>query len=163
MNSVRTALHDRRWNEWHYWLCQIYVLFQMVVRMFAVCRWEHDNVKNTFLHMHGPSWSCLCNMSIHPKRSMHKSSNKTWRKIWNRAYIHTVDRVSSVGIATRYRLGGPEIEFRWGGVRFSAPVQPGPGAYPASYTMGTESFPGVKRQGCGIDHPLHLALRLKKE
>ena len=28
--------------------------------------------------------------------------------------------------------------------RFSAPVQTGPGAYPASCTMGTTSFPGVK-------------------
>jgi len=30
------------------------------------------------------------------------------------------------------------------GVRFSAPVQTGPGAYPASCTMGTGSFLGVK-------------------
>jgi hypothetical protein len=30
------------------------------------------------------------------------------------------------------------------GARFSAPVQTGPGAHPASCTMGTESFPGVK-------------------
>jgi len=31
-----------------------------------------------------------------------------------------------------------------GGARFSAPVQTGPGAHPASCTMGTGSFPGVK-------------------
>ena len=31
------------------------------------------------------------------------------------------------------------------GARFSAPVQTGPGAHPASYTMGTGSFLGVKR------------------
>jgi len=37
--------------------------------------------------------------------------------------------------------------------RLSAPVQTGPGAHPASYTMATESFPGVKRPGRGIDHP----------
>ena len=30
-------------------------------------------------------------------------------------------------------------------------------------TMGTESFPGVKRLGCGVNHPPHLTLRLKKE
>ena len=30
------------------------------------------------------------------------------------------------------------------GARFSAPVQTGPGAHPASYKMGTGSFPGVK-------------------
>ena len=37
--------------------------------------------------------------------------------------------------------------------RFSAPVQTGSGANPASYTMGTGSFPGVKRPGRGVDHP----------
>jgi hypothetical protein len=36
-------------------------------------------------------------------------------------------------------------------------------AHPASYTMGTGSFPGVKRPGRGIDHSPHLAPRLKKE
>ena len=39
------------------------------------------------------------------------------------------------------------------GARFSAPLQTRPGAYPASCTMGTGSFPGVKRPGCGADHP----------
>jgi hypothetical protein len=47
-------------------------------------------------------------------------------------------RDSSVGIATRYGLDGPGIESRWG-ARFSAPVQTGPGAHPASCTMGTGS------------------------
>ena len=59
---------------------------------------------------------------------------------------------SSVGIATRYGLGGPGIEFRWE-ARFSTPVQTGPGAHPASYTMGTGSFSGVKRPGRGVCHP----------
>ena len=45
------------------------------------------------------------------------------------------------GTATRYGLDGPGAEFRWG-ARFSAPVQTGPGAHPASYTMGTGSFLG---------------------
>ena len=49
-----------------------------------------------------------------------------------------MDRDSSVGIATRYGLDGPGIEAGWE-ARFSAPVQTGPGAYPASYTMGTGS------------------------
>ena len=69
---------------------------------------------------------------------------------------------SSVGIATRYGLDGPGIESRWG-ARFSASVQTYPGAYPASYTMGTGSFPGVKRPGFGADHSPHLAPRLNKE
>jgi hypothetical protein len=32
-------------------------------------------------------------------------------------------------------------------------VQTGPGAHPASFTMGTGSFPGVNRPGRGADHP----------
>jgi len=51
----------------------------------------------------------------------------------------------SVGIATRLGLDGPEIESRWEGARFSSPVQTGPGAHPASYEMGTGSFPEVMR------------------
>ena len=56
---------------------------------------------------------------------------------------------SSVGIVTGYGLDGPGIESRWGR-DFSAPVQTGPGAQPASCTMVTESFPGVK-SGPGRD------------
>ena len=37
--------------------------------------------------------------------------------------------------------------------RFSAPVQTGPGANLASYTIATGSFPGVKRPGRDVDHP----------
>ena len=37
-------------------------------------------------------------------------------------------------------------------VRFFTPVQTGPGAHPASFTLGTGSFSGVKRPGHGIDH-----------
>ena len=54
------------------------------------------------------------------------------------------------------------IEYRWG-ARFSARIQTGSGAHPASYTMGTGSFPGVKRPGRGVDHPPHLEPRLKEE
>ena len=39
------------------------------------------------------------------------------------------------------------------GARFSAPFQTGPVAHPASCSMGTGSFPGVKRLGRGVDHP----------
>jgi len=50
-----------------------------------------------------------------------------------------VGRYSVVGTEARYELRGPKIESRWG-VRFSAPVQTGPGAHPASCTMGTGSL-----------------------
>ena len=76
--------------------------------------------------------------------------------------IIIMGRDSAVDIATGYRLDGPGIESRWGSI-FSALVQTGPGARPASYTMGTGSFPGEKRPGRGVDHPPHIAPRLKKE
>ena len=60
----------------------------------------------------------------------------------------------SAGIVTDYGLDGPGIDSRWG--RDFLPVQTSPGAHPASCTMGTASFPGVKR-GRGVllnTHPL---------
>ena len=55
---------------------------------------------------------------------------------------------SSVGIATELRPGqsGDRIPVE---ARFSAHVQIGPGAHPASYTMGIRSFPEVK-SGRGV-------------
>ena len=71
-------------------------------------------------------------------------------------------RDSVVSIATRYGLDGTGIEFRRRAI-FSAPVENGSEAHPTSYTMGTGSLPGVKRPGRGVDHPPHIAPRLKKE
>jgi len=72
-----------------------------------------------------------------------------------------VDQASAVAIATRYGLGGPTIESQWGEI--FAPVETDPRTHPASYTMGTESFPRVKRPRRGVDHPSYLAPKLKKE
>ena len=48
------------------------------------------------------------------------------------------------------------------GKRFSEPVQTGCGAHPASYTMGTGSFSGVKRPGRGVDYPLLFSTEVKE-
>jgi hypothetical protein len=61
-------------------------------------------------------------------------------------------RDSSFDIATRYGQDGPGDRIPVG-MRFSYPVQTGSGAYPASYTIDTGSFPGVKRPGRGAEHP----------
>jgi len=53
---------------------------------------------------------------------------------------------------------GDQIPMR---VRFSAPVQTCHVSHPASYLVGTGSFPELKRPGLGVDHPPHLAPRLK--
>jgi hypothetical protein len=69
----------------------------------------------------------------------------------------TVDRDSAVGIATRYGLDGPGIESRWG-AKFPTPVQTGPAAHPASCTVNTGSFSGIKRPERGVEHaPLYSA------
>ena len=49
-----------------------------------------------------------------------------------------------------------------GGARFSAPIHTDPGAHPAFYTMGTGSFPGVKRPGRGVDHPSPSSAEVKE-
>ena len=49
-----------------------------------------------------------------------------------------------------------------GGATFSVSVQTGPGAHPASNTMGTGSFPGVQRPGRGVDHPPPFSAEVKK-
>jgi len=64
------------------------------------------------------------------------------------------------GDLLRARRSGDQIPVI---TRFPVPVQNGSGDYPASYTMGSASFRAVKRTGRAVDHPLHLAPRLKKE
>ena len=66
-----------------------------------------------------------------------------------------------VGIATRYGMDGPGIESLWG-VRFPAPVQTGPVARPAYYTMGSGSFPGVERPGRGVDQITPYSAEVKE-
>jgi len=74
--------------------------------------------------------------------------------------MRTDGRDGSVGTATIYGLDGPGIEFRWD-ARFSAPVQTGPGAHPASYTMGTGYFPRVKQPDRRGDHPTPHSAEVK--
>jgi len=82
------------------------------------------------------------------------------------SFNNPMKSIVKAGINSRYsnslraRRSGDRIPV---GMRFSAPVQTGSEDHPASYTMCTESFPGVKRQGRGVDHPPNLAPRLKKE
>jgi hypothetical protein len=67
---------------------------------------------------------------------------------------------TSVGIVTHYRLDSPGSNPDGG--RFSAPVQTGPRAHPAPFTVGTSSFLGVKWLGRGIDHPPLSSAKVKE-
>ena len=81
-------------------------------------------------------------------------------------YVTVLHAFRGPGLLSRYsdslRAGrsGDRIPV---GARFSAPVFNGTGAHPASHTLGTGSFAGVKLPGRGVDNPPHLALRLKNE
>jgi hypothetical protein len=48
------------------------------------------------------------------------------------------------------------------GARFSAPVQTGSGAHPASYTIGTGYFLGIKQLRHGTDHPPTSSAEVKE-
>jgi hypothetical protein len=67
-------------------------------------------------------------------------------------------RDSAVGIATCYVLDGSGIECRCGEIQVSVP-----GVDPTSYTMRTQLFPAVGQSKRGINHPILLEARLKKE
>jgi len=67
-----------------------------------------------------------------------------------------------VDLVTRYRLDGPGVNSRWGEdicIHPDWPWDP-PSLLYDGYRV---SFPCVKPPGCGVDHPPHLAPRLKKE
>jgi hypothetical protein len=82
--------------------------------------------------------------------------------------IRYMDKYGEPGYLSQYRdllwagRSGDQIPV---GARFSSPVHTGPGAHTASYTGGggIGSFPGKKWPGRGVNNPLHLAPRLKKE
>ena len=86
--------------------------------------------------------------------NIHTYTQQPHRTLYLVVYIRLCGPGSSVGIATVLRAGRSGIDFTRG--RDFPPVQNGPVAHPASCTMGTGSFPGVK---CGrgvllTTHPL---------
>jgi hypothetical protein len=75
--------------------------------------------------------------------------------------LNRVDWDSSVGIATRYGLDDPGIE-SWWGRDFSVLVQTGPAGQPASYSLDTGYFWGVKRTGRRVDYPPPSSAEVKR-
>jgi hypothetical protein len=74
-----------------------------------------------------------------------------------------MDWDSSVGMGSRYGLGGPRIKSREGeGAWFSRTCPDGPSGPPNPLYSGHVSFPGVKRPGCGVKHLLWSSAEVKE-
>ena len=78
-------------------------------------------------------------------------------------YIIAVQRDSSVNKATHYWLDWSGDRIPVGEARFFAPLQTGSGSHAVSYTMGTGSFPGVKRPERGVDRPPPSSVEVKEK
>jgi len=76
-------------------------------------------------------------------------------------YLIFMGRNSSVSIATLYGLDGRGINSRWGR-DFPHLSRPALGDDPASYTMCTGSFLGVKTLGHDVDHPTPSSTEVKE-
>ena len=70
-------------------------------------------------------------------------------------------RISSVGVATRCGIDGPEIESRWG--RGPSPVQAGPGVHLTSSKIGTGSLPLGKAAGAWRWPPVQIRSRSSRK
>jgi hypothetical protein len=101
----------------------------------------------------GYEWVDLyfCSIPTHPWRGprqllLNAARHKLVKYLSSPLYI--VGRVAQSvwQLATGWTVRGSNPG---GGARFPAPVQTGPGAHPASCTMGTGSFPGVN-SGQGV-------------
>jgi hypothetical protein len=66
-----------------------------------------------------------------------------------------------VSIATRYGMGGQGIESRWGEIFCTLSDRPWGPPTPL-YDAYRVSFPGVKRPGRGVDHPLPSSAEVKE-
>ena len=83
-------------------------------------------------------------------------------KIFSHRLMLLLGTNSAVSVATHYWLDDQGIESRWG-ARFFANRLDRPWGPPSLLYKDTGSFPGAKLPGRGVDHPPHLAPRLKKE
>ena len=71
-------------------------------------------------------------------------------------------RDSSVGIATRYCLDGPKMEYRWW-QDFPRPARPTLGSTQPPILWVHRSFPGGEAAGHGVNNTHQLVTRSKKE
>jgi hypothetical protein len=73
-----------------------------------------------------------------------------------------MSRDSVVGIGIPYGLDDPRIKSRWG-ARVSTPAQTSPVAYAACCGVSRGSTSRGKAAGGVVNHPPHLAKRVRKQ
>jgi hypothetical protein len=143
-----------------------YNLYAAAVRCNADC----DMVVFSVVNPRGCSL-CTGDSQLQPDRSAnsghpmqptcHSSAAAKPQVFWyvnvyrnNRTNLHRRCRgpawLSRYKESLRDEPSGVQIPVR---AKFSVPVQIGPRTHKASYTMGSGSFPGVKRPGRGVNHP----------
>ena len=109
----------------------------------------------------------LCSMPGGHKKSVLINSNGQYCFMAGYIHLHLnldlwVAKAQSVlRLATGWTVRGSNPG--GGGARFSAPVQTGPGAHPASCTISTGLFPWVNGRGVALTTHSHLAPGLKKD
>ena len=93
-------------------------------------------------------------METHRSARSQASARTVWRDYFSRHYTMRIEVNTARIHWLRAGRSGDRIPVE---ARFSAAVQTGSGAHPASCTMGTGSFPGVK-SGRGVTLTLHPLL-----
>jgi hypothetical protein len=127
--AVQTSESFIRWDKFSLFLNINFHLFLHDDRLNVTTNICHVIIKIVNVNTESLIWNCQILLSP---------------LLFNLPIIfHTV---AIIIMATRYGLESPGIKSQWR-LRFSVPVQTGPGAHPASCTMGTFSLPR------GINHP----------
>jgi hypothetical protein len=111
----------------------------LFVNQFAV---DFEGTRNTVKQTSTFAASHFIRFLLHTRSDNNKKEPLCYAVLIYTNYRQSLGPGSVVVIATGYGLDVLWIESHWG-VRFSTPVQTGPGAHPASCRMGTGSFPGV--------------------
>ena len=127
--------------QWHLIFCTVAPNIFSILNTFLSLRTESSRTK----HAHSTQ--------RHITSDVHRSLKNCRSSVWNWLYVTLLSSCSRYSDWLRAGRSGNRIPV---GARFSAPVQTGPVAHPASCTMCTGSFPGVK-SGRGVTltpHPL---------
>jgi hypothetical protein len=106
----------------------------------------------------------ICHYRTTPQIS-NDSNKQTLNKKMRSTYylpVHIYIWVGTAQLVEQVATGWTVWGLNPGRGRFFAHIQTGPGAHPTSCTMGTGSFPAIKRPGCGADPPPLLAPRSRE-